>query len=81
MLGFVSGLVAAIGAETALAVLQSKVFDFPWSQTGDCGLFCRAAVRYCCRFAAAGWVRDCLRVRRCSGSLRGDVIKPFISTW
>lgn len=50
------------------------------SQTGDCGLFCRAAVRYCCRFAAAGWVRDCLRVRRCSGSLRGDVIKPFIST-
>ena len=30
MLGFVSGLVAAIGAETALAVLQSKVFDFPW---------------------------------------------------
>lgn len=30
MLGFVSGLVAAIGAETALAVLQAKVFDFPW---------------------------------------------------
>lgn len=55
MLGFVSGLVAAIGAETALAVLQSKVFDFRGSQTGDCGLFCRAAVRYCCRFAAAGW--------------------------
>ncbi len=27
---FVSGTVAAIGAETALAVLQSKVFDFPW---------------------------------------------------
>ncbi len=23
-------LVAAIGAETALAVLQAKVFDFPW---------------------------------------------------
>jgi len=30
MLGLVSGLVAAIGAETALAVLQIKVFDFPW---------------------------------------------------
>ena len=30
MLGFVAGLVAAIGAETALAVLQAKVFDFPW---------------------------------------------------
>ena len=30
MLGFVSGLVAAIGAETTLAVLQAKVFDFPW---------------------------------------------------
>ncbi len=30
MLGFFSGLVAAIGAETALAVLQAKVFDFPW---------------------------------------------------
>ncbi|NTX69002.1 ABC transporter permease [Lelliottia amnigena] len=30
LLGFVSGLVAAIGAETALAVLQTRVFDFPW---------------------------------------------------
>ena len=30
LLGFVSGLVAAIGAETALAALQTKVFDFPW---------------------------------------------------
>ncbi|MDA8477576.1 ABC transporter permease [Citrobacter sp. Awk 4] len=30
MLGLVSGLVAAIGAETALAVLQTRVFDFPW---------------------------------------------------
>ncbi|MEB0322746.1 putative ABC transporter permease subunit YbbP [Citrobacter portucalensis] len=30
MLGMVAGLVAAIGAETALAVLQTKVFDFPW---------------------------------------------------
>ncbi|MGL4724473.1 MAG: putative ABC transporter permease subunit YbbP [Scandinavium sp.] len=30
LLGFVSGLVAAIGAETALGVLQTKVFDFPW---------------------------------------------------
>ncbi|HGH3370609.1 TPA: putative ABC transporter permease subunit YbbP [Kluyvera cryocrescens] len=31
LLGAISGLVAAIGAETALALLQSKVFDFPWS--------------------------------------------------
>lgn len=30
LLGLVSGLVAAMGAETALAVLQTKVFDFPW---------------------------------------------------
>ncbi|KNC95235.1 putative ABC transporter permease subunit YbbP [Trabulsiella odontotermitis] len=30
LLGVVSGLVAAIGAETALAVLQTRVFDFPW---------------------------------------------------
>ncbi|MEP8940591.1 ABC transporter permease [Enterobacter mori] len=30
LLGLVAGLVAAIGAETALAVLQTKVFDFPW---------------------------------------------------
>lgn len=30
LLGLVSGLVAAIGAETTLAVLQTKVFDFPW---------------------------------------------------
>ncbi|WP_213239396.1 putative ABC transporter permease subunit YbbP [Citrobacter braakii] len=30
MLGMVAGLVAAIGAETALAVLQTRVFDFPW---------------------------------------------------
>ncbi len=30
LLGAVSGLVAAIGAETALAVLQTRVFDFPW---------------------------------------------------
>ena len=30
LLGLVAGLVAAIGAETALAVLQSKVFDFTW---------------------------------------------------
>ncbi|BBV67141.1 TPA: ABC transporter permease [Kluyvera ascorbata] len=31
LLGAISGLVAAIGAETALAMLQTKVFDFPWS--------------------------------------------------
>lgn len=30
LLGLVSGLVAAIGAETALALLQTRVFDFPW---------------------------------------------------
>jgi len=30
LLGLVAGLVAAIGAETALAVLQARVFDFPW---------------------------------------------------
>lgn len=30
VLGLVSGLVAALGAETALGVLQTKVFDFPW---------------------------------------------------
>ena len=29
-LGLFPALVAAIGAETALAVLQAKVFDFPW---------------------------------------------------
>lgn len=30
VLGLVSGLVAAIGAEIALGVLQTRVFDFPW---------------------------------------------------
>ena len=30
VLGLVSGLVAALGAETALGMLQTKVFDFPW---------------------------------------------------
>ena len=30
VLGLVSGLVAAIGAETALGLLQTQVFDFPW---------------------------------------------------
>ena len=29
-LGLVAGLVAAIGAETALGILQTRVFDFPW---------------------------------------------------
>ena len=71
MLGFVSGLVAAIGAETALAVLQSKVFDFPWEP--DWRLWIVLPVRRCATAVAlrrlAG-VRDCLRVRRCSGSLR-----------
>ena len=31
LLGGVSGIVAAIGAEVALAMLQTKVFDFPWT--------------------------------------------------
>lgn len=31
LLGLVSGLVAATGAEVALAMLQTKVFDFPWA--------------------------------------------------
>ncbi|MXF45334.1 ABC transporter permease [Raoultella sp. Lac2] len=31
LLGVVSGIVAAIGAEVALAMLQTKVFDFPWA--------------------------------------------------
>ncbi|MBJ3814608.1 ABC transporter permease [Shimwellia pseudoproteus] len=30
LLGAVSGVVAALGAETALALLQTRVFDFPW---------------------------------------------------
>lgn len=30
-LGLVSGLVATIGAEAALYVLQTRVFDFPWA--------------------------------------------------
>lgn len=30
VLGLVSGLVAALGAETALGLLQTRVFDFPW---------------------------------------------------
>jgi putative ABC transport system permease protein len=30
VLGLVSGLVAAVGAETALGMLQTRVFDFPW---------------------------------------------------
>lgn len=59
LLGLVSGLVAAMGAETALAVLQTRVFDFRGSLTGDCGSRCRSAVRCCCRCAAAGSARDC----------------------
>lgn len=30
LLGIVSGLLAAIGAEMALGLLQTRVFDFPW---------------------------------------------------
>lgn len=54
MLGMVAGLVAAIGAETALAVLQTRVFDFPGSQTGGCGLCCRF-VGHCCSLCG-GWL-------------------------
>jgi predicted lysophospholipase L1 biosynthesis ABC-type transport system permease subunit len=55
LLGLVSGLVAAIGAETALAVLQTKVFDFPGSRTGGCGSRYLCAAPSCCPHAAAGW--------------------------
>ncbi len=72
MLGFVSGPVAAMGAETALAVLQAKVFDFPWEPDWRLWIVLPCSVRCCCRFSAAGWARGWLRVRRCSGSLRGD---------
>ena len=41
LLGLVSGPVAAIGAEVALAMLQTKVFDFPRRRTGACGCCCR----------------------------------------
>lgn len=41
LLGLVSGTVAAIGAEVALAMLQTKVFDFPRRRTGACGCCCR----------------------------------------
>lgn len=59
MLGLVSGLVAAIGAETALAVLQINVFDFPGSRTGVYGSHCRSAARYCFPYAAAGLAFVC----------------------
>lgn len=68
MLGMVAGLVAAIGAETALAVLQTRVFDFPGSQTGGCGLCCRF-VGHCCSLSAAdGSVHVFLKAKRCSVS-------------
>jgi putative ABC transport system permease protein len=55
LLGVVSGIVAAIGAEVALAMLQTKVFDFPWSPDWRLWVMCRCAARSCCRYAAAGW--------------------------
>ncbi|STV78902.1 metabolite ABC transporter [Klebsiella michiganensis] len=56
LLGVVSGVVAAIGAEVALALLQSKIFDFPWSpDLAAVGDAAACAGRYCCRCAAAGW--------------------------
>ncbi len=70
MLGFVSGLVAAIGAETALAVLQAKVFDFPWEPDWRLWIVLPCSGALLLSLSAAGWVRDWLRVRRCSGSLR-----------
>ncbi|MFZ1874908.1 MAG: putative ABC transporter permease subunit YbbP [Chania sp.] len=33
LLGLVAGIAAAVGAEAALWLLQTKVFDFPWSPT------------------------------------------------
>jgi len=33
LLGLVAGIAAALGAEAALALLQVKVFDFPWQPT------------------------------------------------
>lgn len=33
ILGAVSGLLAAMGAEIALGMLQTRVFDFPWQPT------------------------------------------------
>lgn len=41
LLGLVSGLVAAIGAEVALAMLQTKVFDFPWAPDWRLWVCCR----------------------------------------
>ncbi len=58
MLGLVAGLVAAIGAETALAILQINVFDFP-SRTGVYGAHCRFAARCCFPYAAAGLAFVC----------------------
>ncbi len=74
MLGFVSGLVAAIGAETALAVLQAKVFDFPWEPDWRLWIVLPCSGALLLSASAARWVRDWLRVRRCSGSLRGDEV-------
>ncbi|SQJ43867.1 sugar ABC transporter permease [Salmonella enterica] len=59
MLGLVSGLVAAIGAETALAVLQINVLISPGSRTGVYGSHCRSAARYCFPYAAAGLAFVC----------------------
>lgn len=59
MLGLVAGLVAAIGAETALAILQINVFDFPGSRTGVYGSHCRFAARCCFPYAAAGLAFVC----------------------
>lgn len=33
LLGLVAGIAAAVGAEAALWLLQSRVFDFPWTPT------------------------------------------------
>lgn len=81
MLGFVSGLVAAIGAETALAVLQSKVFDFPWEPDWRLWIVlpCSGALLLS---LCGGWLgARLLKGKALFRQFAGDVIKPFISTW
>ena len=57
--GLVAGTVAAIGAEAALAVLQSKVFDFPWEPDWRLWLTLPVCGALCFHFAAAGSERGC----------------------
>lgn len=55
LLGLVSGLVAAIGAEVALAMLQTKVFDFPRAPDWRLWVLLPLTERCCYPRAAAGW--------------------------